>query len=252
MQMLIHCVTAVAFVFFVSLGSRLDAAAGTSSVATIGSPAYVSPSWPDGVGQLVNDSTRTDGWNDWFSEWPNDVNHYCYQITGMADLNRLVRGLASTKGELRQIRLAPLKEPRGLGWVTSLPKGNDTPVVFSIGDQKRLDEWFGRLRNGKFGVMQFEATPVAVPPTLTIFVQNEAIDLGQLEIPDGIAVTAGYCPRPFHKWNTIREKERKKQRANEPEANAKPVDDATQDAVDQINEFLERLAQRVKQNEKKQ
>ncbi len=59
------------------------------------------------------------------------------------------------------------------------------PIIFSIGDQTRIDEWFKRVRK-PFGVMEFTATPEAVPPTLTIFVQNTVVNLGELKIPEDI------------------------------------------------------------------
>ena len=160
------------------LAVRHDAFAmgGTSVVATPGQPASVSSDWPEGVGELVNDPSRTTGWNDWFSEWPNDVNQYAFEIESTDDLNRLIAKLAAIQGDLRQIRLSPEKEPRGLGWVTQAPEGNGIAVVFSLGDQARIDEWFKHVRK-PFGVMEFTAAPVAVPPTLTLFVQNDRVVL---------------------------------------------------------------------------
>jgi hypothetical protein len=35
--------------------------------------------------------------------------------------------------------------------------------------------------------MEFTATPEAVPPTLTIFVQNTVVNLDELKIPEGNA-----------------------------------------------------------------
>jgi hypothetical protein len=217
----------------------LWAAGGTSTVASPGQPAYVSPSWPEGVAAIVNDPARTSGWNSWFTEWPNDVNQYGFEIKSRDDVNRLIEKLAAVKAPLRQIRLAPLKEPQGLGWVTSLPQGNGIPVIFSLGDQARIDEWYNHVRK-PFGVMEFLDTPVAVPPTLTLFVQNDAIDLDQLKIPDGITVEAGYVPTVFHRANTKQEKERQEQAAAplrvDPEA-AKLAPEL-QAAVDKIHAFL--------------
>lgn len=186
---------------------RAMAAGGTSIVATKGQPVQVSPNWPEGVGDLVNDASRTSGWNSWFSEWPNDVNQYAFDIHSSDDLNRLITKLAAIKCNLRQIRLSHLKEPRGLGWVTQAPEENGIAVVFSIGDQARIDEWFKSVRK-PFGVMEFTATPEAVPPTLTIFVQNEVVNLDELTIPAGIDVLAGYVPTVFHKSNTTLEQQR--------------------------------------------
>jgi hypothetical protein len=68
---------------------QLLAAAGTSVVATKGRATCVSPIWPEGVGELVNDPLRTSGWNSWFTEWPKDVNQYALEIKSTDDLNRL-------------------------------------------------------------------------------------------------------------------------------------------------------------------
>jgi hypothetical protein len=123
-----------------SATDRLLAAGGTSVVAAKGQATYVSPTWPDGVGELVNDPLRTSGWNPWFTGCPNDVHHYAFEINSTDDLNRLIARLAAIKTDLQQIRLSHLKEPAGLGWATRLPEGNRIPVIFSIGDQARVEQ----------------------------------------------------------------------------------------------------------------
>jgi hypothetical protein len=186
--------------------SSAFAAGGTDVVATKGQPAYVSEGWPEGAGELANDPVRTTGWNDWFSEWPNDVNQYALEAQSLEDVNRLIAKLAAVKSDLKEIRLCAMKEPSGFGWLTSVPKGNQIPVMFSIGDQTRLDQWYAHVRK-PFGVMEFEACPIAVPPTLTLFVQNPIIDLQRLVIPMEIRVLEGYIPSGFHKSNTKQERE---------------------------------------------
>ena len=185
------------------------ARSGTRIVATKGQPARVSPGWPDGAGDLVNASSRTSGWNSFFSDWPNDVDYYAFEIKSTDDVNRLIEKLAAIKSDLRQIRLSYLKEPNALGRVTRVPEGNGISLIFSIGDQTRIDEWFKHVRK-PFGQLEFTATPEAVPPTLTIFVQNESIELDKLEIPDGIDVSAGDVPLVFHKYHTTSELQREK------------------------------------------
>ncbi|MEX2186296.1 MAG: hypothetical protein WD875_05865 [Pirellulales bacterium] len=219
------------------------AAGGTDTVAVTGQPAQVAPGWPEGVGDLVNDSARTAGWNSWFSEWPNDVNQYAFEVKSTDDVNRLIKKLAAIKTDLRQIRLSYLKEPNGLGWVTKAPEQNAIPVIFSVGDQSRIDAWFKHVRK-PFGVMEFTATPVAVPPTLTIFVQNEVVDLDRLEIPKDIDVSSGYVPTVFHKSNTTIEKQREKAAAKrdakrEKELRLQQLDDASRKVAKKIDEFLE-------------
>lgn len=219
--------------------SNVFAAGGTEIVATKGQPTTLSATWPEGVGKLVNDPTRTTGWNSWFSEWPNDVNQYGFEIKTIDDLNRLIRNLASIKSEVRQIHLSPLKEPQGLGWVTSLPEGNKIAVIFSIGDQSRIDEWYKHVRK-PFGTMEFLAAPVAVPPTLTIFVQNDSVRLEEVQIPKGITVTSGYLPGVFHRSNTTIEKEAEAARRPVATSDSEKSsgDQSTQAAADKIIAFL--------------
>src|SRR6476620_2244412 len=215
------------------------AVGGTSVVATKGQAVSVAASWPKGVGEVINDETRSSGWNDWFSEWPNDVNHYGFEVASTADVNRLIKKLASIKSDLIQVRLSHMKEPEGLGWVTHLPKDNNIAVIFSIGDQSQIDEWYKHVRK-PFGVMEFVAVPIAVPPTLTIFVQNELIDLDKLSIPKGITVESGYLPGAFYRSNTKQEKERE-EADSKGESSAQPkveLDSRAQAIADKIDAFL--------------
>lgn len=235
---LVSCLTA-AF----SSATLAFAAGGTSTIASKGRAAYVSPGWAEGVGELVNDESRTAGWNSWFSSWPNDVNQYAFEIQSTDDLNRLIAKLAAIKSDLRQIRLSYLKEPKGLGWTTRVPEGNGIPVIFSVGDQSRIDQWYEQLRQ-PFGTMEFTAAPVAVPPTLTIFVQNEAVTLKDLIIPEGIDVSAGYVPTVFHKSNTTLEQLKEKEASSQaklpkPETLTQNLDDASLAAWKEIEQFLE-------------
>lgn len=216
---------------------------GTSIVAVKGHPVDVSDGWPAGVGELLNDPARTSGWNPWFTEWPNDLNHYAFDVGSVEDLNRLVEKLASIDSEVRQIRLSYLNEPKGLGWVTRLPEGNNIPVIFSIGDQSLIDEWYERVRK-PFGRMEFIATPIAVPPTLTIFVRNDSVDLHGLKVPEGIMVESGYVPAVFHRFNTTAEQERERDavRQENVATGRSPVqeniDPASQKAAEEIEAFL--------------
>ncbi len=239
-----RCLTLAFFLssVFVFAGTSF-AQSETSTIAFKGRPAYVYPNWPEGVGELVNDASRSSGWNSWFSEWPSDVNHYAFEIKSTNDLNRSITKLAAVKTELRQIRLSHLKEPGGLGWVTRIPEGNGIPVIFSIGDQSVIDQWYERVRN-PFGKIEFTAAPVAVPPTLTIFVRNESVKLDDLKIPERIDVSMGYVPTLFHKSNIKIEKKPQKQGENqdgdrEAEAFKEGLDETSRAAVKEIESFLE-------------
>ena len=77
-------------ILLLCVGRIAIAAGGTSAIAQKGHPVKVPPGWPEGVGKIVNDDSRTSGWNSWFSEWPNDVNHYAFDIESTEELNRLI------------------------------------------------------------------------------------------------------------------------------------------------------------------
>jgi hypothetical protein len=231
---------AICFASLFTARGYSHAAGGTDIVASKGQPAYVSPSWPVGCGDLVNAPSRTSGWNSWFSEWPNDVNQYAFELKSTEELNRLIEKLAAIKSNLKEIRLSHLKEPNGLGWVTRLPEGNRIPVIFSIGDQAVIDEWFKQVRQ-PFGVMEFTATPEAVPPTLTIFVQNNVVKIDDLRIPEGIKLLAGHVPTVFHRFNTTIEQRKANggATASNSESPRDKVDESSLAAIRKIAAFLE-------------
>jgi len=171
------------------------AMSGTSQVAWPGKPVAAEPDWPEGVLDLVNDPLRAEGWNPWFSEWPNDVNYYTFQVRGTKDVNHLLTKLAAVKSAKAHVLLYPDKEARGLAFTTVLDKGNGAAAVFSIGSQKRIDQWYQHLEEGEpgvrvFGVHRFRKPPEAHPPTLALHVGNEAIDLKALKIPPSVEVTS--------------------------------------------------------------
>lgn len=171
------------------------AISGTSQVAWPGKPVVAQPDWPEGVLDLVNDPLRTEGWNPWFSEWPNDANFYTFQVSGTNDVNHLIAKLAAIKNAKARVLLYPDKEARGLGFTTVLKEGNGAAVVFSIGSQERIDQWYQHLKEAEpgvrvFGVHRFHKPPEAQPPTLTLHAGNSAIDLKALKIPPSVEVTA--------------------------------------------------------------
>lgn len=244
--MIYRCQSIVVICIVLSIAAPriLMGAGGTSIVATKGRPTHLSAGWPDGVGEIVNDPMRTSGWNSWFTEWPNDVNQYAFEVRTIDDVNRLITKLASIKSDVRQIRLSHLKEPHGLGWVTRLPEGNNIAVIFSIGDQSRIDEWYKAVRK-PFGVMEFTAAPIAVPPSLTIFVQNESIHLDKLRIPEGIQVASGYVPTVFHRFSTTSEKRREEEDAGKTteggqSQSTEELDPPAQAAAIKIEAFLKK------------
>jgi hypothetical protein len=209
-------------------------AGGTTQVVSKGGKVSPMPHWPAGLEALLNDPARGDGWNPWFSEWPNDVVHYQFEVQNAGQANRLIEVFSKIKSSSLHVRLALGKEPRGIGWVSKLEEGNNTAILFSMGHQERLNQWFDRLPEGKFGVMEFEKAPVAVPPTLTIFVQNPAIDLEQLKIPEHVEVSAGYVPGNFHIANL------KPTEPAAPKAKTNELDAAAKKAAQEIEQFVAR------------
>ena len=92
-----RCLRAGLIVLILLASSNLFAAGGTHIIASKGQPVAVSVAWPKGVEELVNDPTRTTGWHSTFCQWPNDVNHYAFEIATTDDLNRLIEKLAAVK-----------------------------------------------------------------------------------------------------------------------------------------------------------
>jgi hypothetical protein len=177
------------------VSARAFAMSGTDQIAWPGKPVAAERDWPAGVVELVNDPTRTEGWSPWFSEWPNDVKNYTFHLQSAAEANRLLKEFAAIKAPKLQLRLNPGKEPRGLGFSTVLKEGNTNAALFSIGSQARINEWYQHLAESKpgvrkFGVHELTEPPAAMPPTLTLYVANPAINLQGLEIPDNVEVVA--------------------------------------------------------------
>jgi hypothetical protein len=211
------------------------AAGGTSQVASKGGKVEDRKNWPEGVAKLLNMEFRTDGWNGWFTEWPNDVEHYQLEVKSTDDANAVIAQFAKIKAKSLHVRLSSEKEPSGIGWVSSIKKGNDTAMLFTLGDQERLNAWFARLPGGKFGVMEFAAAPTAVPPTLTIYVANDAIALEKLSIPVEMVVEAGGTPGLFQSSNLKVDPTKEKPK---PPVTPTEVDKETRQILDQIDTFI--------------
>ena len=78
------------------------ARAGFSPVAAEGQPVGEDKPWPARLVDVVNDPARSVGWNFWFSECSNDVNHYAFVAKSTDDLNRILKKLAAVdaKGKI--------------------------------------------------------------------------------------------------------------------------------------------------------
>jgi hypothetical protein len=172
---------------------------GTNHVASEGQPVTETQAdrlgWPTGVIDLLNDPLRADGWNPWFSEWPNDVNVYEFKPQSSEESSSIIESLTKIRSDAIQIQLNPGNEPHAIGFTTVLPEENDIAAVFSIGSQNLIDPWFQRLPEPEpgirtFGVHRFTECPKAMPPTLTLYVGHPAIDLNKLDIPANVKVIA--------------------------------------------------------------
>lgn len=181
---------ALAAACLATVASTAYAIAGYLQVASPGQPVAPQPGWPEGAIDLVNDEARTVGWNFFFSELPNDVDHYVFAAKSTDDLNRLIEKLAAIKTEGASVHLALGKEYPAGGF-SFLKPGNGIPAVLALGNQERLNQWYSRLEEiepgvRKFGVHQYTEPPTALPPTLTIYVEHPVVDLSKLVIPEGI------------------------------------------------------------------
>lgn len=160
------------------------------------------------------------------------MHHYQFDVRNVRQVNEVVSRFARIKSDRLKTHLASGKQPDAIGWVSRVPQDSNAPVMFSIGDQERIERWYSRLPGGTFGKMQFERMPVAVPPTLTLFVQNPAVDLDRLEIPAHVEVSTGNVPTVFDEWNL------KETRADQDRAAPKGSDPDLQRASGDIQKFL--------------
>ena len=119
---------------------------------------------------------------------------YLYKLIDSQDANRLIQRLAAIRANVH-LKLSPAREAGALGFTTHMKVGNDHAAVFSLGNQRVLDEWFAQRTRaqpgrGKTGVRPAANPSVALTPTLTLFAGHPAIDLTKLEIPARLQVSA--------------------------------------------------------------
>ncbi len=170
------------------------ARAGFSPVAAQDQPLEDNGLWPVKMVDLLNDPSRTVGWNFWFSECPNDVNNYVFVAKSTDDLNRILKKLAAVDAKGTTVVLALGKE-FPVGGFAFLKKGNNAAAVLAFGNQGIINQWYFRLKEPegepgvkKFGVHRYTEPPKAMPPTLTIYVENPAVNIERLSIPAEITV----------------------------------------------------------------
>jgi hypothetical protein len=197
--------TLFAAVFAVLLAAPRPVAAlsGKDKVASRGKPAKALPGWPEGVMKLINHRLRTDGWNSWFSELPNDMNYYGMDVRGMDDVNALLKLLAAVKAKHVVLNFDPAAGGRHVGGAGG---------VFAIGNQPILDRWFKQLPVvapgvRRFGLHRHRKPPTAQPPTLTVYTGSKWFDWKKLKVPLKVEVTtataAAYRERYEEQFETI-------------------------------------------------
>lgn len=183
------------------LAPSAHAMSSTDQVAWKGKPVSETPGWPEGTLALINDPLRTYGWNPWFSECANDVNWYEFKIRDTEEVNHLIKKLVAIKATKVTIQFEAGKSAPEIGSVPASSQSNRVAVVFSVGNQKRLTEWYQQLKEVEpgvrgFGVWRYTNAPTALPPTLTIYAGHEAIDIKRLKIPPNVEVS-GDCFKNF-------------------------------------------------------
>ena len=186
----------LAMVLAVAAPAPAWAIAGFSSVASQDQKLEDNGQWPVKMVDVLNDPARTVGWNFWFSECPNDVNNYVFLAKSPDDLNRILKKLAAVDAKGMTVVLALGKE-FPVGNFAFLKKGNGAAAVLAFGNQSTINQWYMRLKElegeprvKKFGVHRYTEPPKAMPPTLTIYVENPAVDIEKLSIPAELTVSA--------------------------------------------------------------
>lgn len=181
------------------LSSHARAMSVTIQIAYEGSPyGCEKDDLPEGTAALVNHRLRGIGWSSIWTGHANDLSQFQLKVRDAKELQDLVDLLARVKTTTRCIVLKPAEEPIvRTGRRPGLAKGNGTAVVFSIGCQRTIDTWYERLPEEepgvrKFGVRRYREPPTAQPPTLTLYVANDAVDLTQIEVSPDVEVRASF------------------------------------------------------------
>jgi hypothetical protein len=190
------CVLVLAALLAATTAQPCFGISGTMRIASLGKPTAGKASWPTKVTEFVNLPARTTGWYSWFSETPSDVQRYWFHVENVTELNALIEQFAAIESKKLEIVLSPEQNPSG-----GLEFHGES-VEFSIGDQQTLDRWFEQLEvdaDGRriFGVHRYDKPPVALPPTLTIFLKHKVVNVDELRLPPGISVRRLAPQRPL-------------------------------------------------------
>jgi hypothetical protein len=165
------------------------ARSGASQIAWPGKSVQADTGWPAGAVELINDPTRTEGWNPWFSGTPSDVRYFVFKLTNQEDASRLVDRLAAIQAPV-QLVLSPEREPLRFGFTSVLKPSNGLGALFSLGNQRVLNEWRSVAAKYPQKPQLAVSNAVAQPPVLTLFVGNPMIDLKKLRVPRHVKVSA--------------------------------------------------------------
>jgi hypothetical protein len=194
-------------VFAGACGLALSAIAMSSTEQVAWSGKLIQPvaGWPDGTLKLINDASRTDGWNHWFSQLPNDVNHYGFVFHSTEDLSRVMESFAAIKSTNLTVSLDPNRQAASSDLSQDPKLGRRLVAVLALGNQTVLDGWYKNLKEvrpgvRKFGVHEYIEPPVALTPTFTLYVGNPVVDLEKVNIPPHVKVQA-YVSDDYRKEN---------------------------------------------------
>jgi hypothetical protein len=212
---------------FVSEGNPVYGPSGTSVIRTVYgvTTTYKVEPWPEGTLDLVNDPLRTIGWQIWFSGSPSDLETFNFKAASVDEINHLIRKLSAIKADHVQLAIK-FDEPENANehypcdvqfsignqslidiWFEGLelaikvdePDNTNEPypsnVQSSIGNQSLIDIWFEGLECDEagarvWGVHRPTEPPKATPPTLTLTMGAEGVELDKLEVPPKVEVVA--------------------------------------------------------------
>lgn len=155
--------------------------------------------WPEGALEIANDPLRRWGYLVWSTGAPNDRLQFVLGVREDADLQHYVDLMKNVKSLKRQIILVPGHLPLLPGYAAPLDDRARHGVVFEVGSQKVINEWYERLPEvcpglRRFGNRELQHPPEAYPPTLVISLSHPNVKLEGLRIPMIIDVKAEIDP----------------------------------------------------------
>lgn len=201
----------------------VKAMGGTDIIARPGKPVSKEVvqafKWPAGTWEILNDSKRTTGWRSWVNEFTGPST-YGYAVKTQAEAQSLIDRFARIQSDRLIIRLAPGDGAR----VPGISKTETACVTFSIGDQKATNRAFKRIQEVKLQnrldglsepgdrlieklsfIVDTQKLPAALPPTLTLYINNELLKLDEFRIPPSIQIDTQRGLENGWKWDKDRQ-----------------------------------------------